>query len=1142
MRHVHPLKFVQLVFILQALACVVCAEDAPARPFLKWQALEEATLKGEQKALHPKVQLAGAKDGTRLTFPAREELPAVQLWAGTQDLGNFDILRFKVNNAGARLQSVVYLQDASGKAAALPFPIDAGSGEIAIPLWSVLKEDNTPLDRSKLTQVRIAIKRQADAATLDVGPLIAQKILPAASKLRFFNFTGAVPFTGATPVRPTDAYTKERGYGISGEGGVSARAWQEFLPLLGSEIQGAAGKVEFKVDLPDGEYEAALVAFGSNWQNVRNVSYKVLANDAPVVDVPVTKENFYTFDNFYYGANLFYNPSKSLFDQYHRKYFEPHRFAVTAKDGAVTLKFEGCGPRALWIYPKSMKADGEALVEGSLAEEGYNVWLRTARVRDHKADADPVAPTDADKARGYQLFARDYQYRVYPNSTPKKEELIPEAGLHVAVAANEFEPLTFAIRPLKDLGVTKITWSEFANGDKKLPPEAFEKFFVKYFPYSVGDAWYEAVPTTLYPYEDRDVKLGWNHQPWVTLRIPAGQAGGDYKGSVTIEPANGQKTVLPVTITVRPFDLPVTKTECGMYNNTAFGHQGLDLWKDAEFSKKMLDIEVRNHVEHGMQCYGIGQPNATNYDLNARKVTLDFSNFDMMAEAIKKNGMQGRNVMGFAGFTNYGLMKRGIKEFSPEFNEMILDIFKQMHEWSVAKKLSVIMMVFDEARETELNDWNRNRQDMLKYLKLLRKVDGLKTVTTLMGDKDGFNRPYTLLLPLLDVVQTHCWAQSDDILFLTTNEHAADLWTYNNGFTRFAHGLYLWKVKSNSHWQWVFSWEVCNAHIPVFTAADTSAAYVYPGGYLNTLKYENMREGIDDHRYIELLDEMLKTAPKDGVRADAELFYKTLEKFLPDYPESGLQTGAEAGETYDESKETSYFGPWREQIAEYITALKENRAARKIEAAWAMFPKTLTAEARTVVCKLVDKGPAVLNGKGDDPAWKDAPEVSDFLDLALKRRAKVQTKVKVLCDGEKLYFHFTCLEPKFGELKAYAVDRDGDAWMDDAVEIFLDYTHQKQHYKQLVVNCIGTVLDGADRDPLWNGDVQTAVSKGKGFWNVEISVTLKSLEAEVPKEGTTWGINLCRDRQPQPPETSSWAWVGTSFHNPAGFGTMEFKK
>ncbi|MBI3829636.1 MAG: hypothetical protein HY291_08975 [Planctomycetes bacterium] len=1128
--------------------------EQPERPHLKRKILEERVLAdfavagaaGGVKALHEQAKASVEGGALVASFPGRVDLPAVQVWAGAADLSKMNGLRLSIENQSAgRVQAVFYLyEEGGGKRAAFDWPLDPGANAIAYPLFHVLREgSDDPLDLSKLAKIEVAIKRQKDDATLKIAKISAVKTFANAEKLRLFDFGDGPAFSAAEPVRSKTLYDPKRGYGLSGKN-LKPREWQPEFPLFGDLVEGE--DLAFRVDLPDGAYEVQVVAFGTSWQGARSPSYKVKVGGNTVVDGVVTKEKFYSFEGLYYGADIFFDPTKSLFDQYHRKYFEPARFEANAEKGALELQFEGCGPRALWIYPKDLAEEGRAFVEACYAESGYQLWLRHARVREHKQTGETVPPAEADTQRGYQVFARSYLYRVYPNDLPLKGEPLGPDGLNVSCAANEFEPVTFVVRPLKDLGLTKVSYSDLTDGEHKISGAAFECFFVKYFPQHVGDVWYEAVPTTLYPYADRELKKDWNHQLWATLRVPAGTPRGNYKGTVTIEPANGAKTTLPVAVTVYPFDLPKTKTECGMWNNTAFENHQLDAFKDNDdFARKMLDAEARNMAEHGLNSYTLGAPGAKKYDTQNNTVELDFRHQDFIAEAVKKNGMPGRHMITFTNLVDYGLLRpqQGYKEFEPHFNAAVKNILTQIRDWLKARELNSVVQVYDEPRETELNAWNRNRRDSIKYLKLAREVPNLTTMVTLMGDKDGFNRPYTPLISLMDVVSTHSWPGSDDTIFLGAVERIADLWLYNNGFTRFTHGYYLWKSRALGHWQWVYSWECCNAHIPVFFSNDTSAAYSFPGGYLNTLKFEQMREGIDDHRYLELLEDKLAAAPKDDpAAAEARKFLKILEAFLPQYPHDiGQTTGAEAGGTYDESKETTYFDPWRKQLAEYIAALQEKRAAKKVEDAWAMFPQQAVAEQRSVVCKLVEKGPAV-DGKGNDEVWKDAPEATGFVNLARGVLAPVQTRVKTVCDGEKIYFLFTCAEPKYGELKAYAINRDEDCWMDDSVEAFLDVKHDKKTYKHIIVNCLGTIQDGDGRDPLWNGEIQTAVQKEKGVWTVEVSATLKSLGADVPKEGTAWGINLCRNRQPAPAETSSWAFVGHSFHNPEGFGTLEFKK
>jgi hypothetical protein len=91
------------------------------------------------------------------------------------------------------------------------------------------------------------------------------------------------------------------------------------------------------------------------------------------------------------------------------------------------------------------------------------------------------------------------------------------------------------------------------------------------------------------------------------------------------------------------------------------------------------------------------------------------------------------------------------------------------------------------------------------------------------------------------------------------------------------------------------------------------------------------------------------------------------------------------------------------------------------------------------------------------------------------------------------------------------------------------------------VNTLGTISDNDTRDGSWNGDVQAATRKGKGFWDAEIAIALDSMKAKIGPD-VVWGVNLCRDRQAEPAESSSWTYVGLSFHTPAKFGVLKFEK
>ncbi|MGH7143782.1 MAG: sugar-binding protein [Planctomycetota bacterium] len=1128
-------------------------EPPPDRPLLHRPVLKELVVADYTqelagagvKAEGSEAKVAAANGVLTATWAARSNNVQVVLFAGKPvDVSDYDYLRFEVTNPTAdRIGALLEFGDAKPYTVALP--VDPGSYTVLLPLWKVMGEKALSAKHlTDLSQVRIRVERQASEAQLTISSLKVQKLFSDLSKIHCYDFGDGDYFLGATPVRAGEIGIEQKlGYTLVGQN-FAAHNWHDMYALLGDGIE--AQDMNFTLPTGDGDFEGQVVAYGTSWQGARDHSYQVLANGTPVVDVKIDKDNFYTFEHQYFGDNIFYDPTKSLFEQYHLPYFAPAAYSVTAKDGAVSFQFPHCAVYALWIWPKAMAAEGNAFVQGCLGEEAYALWLKHARMRDHAPNPNPAPVADADTARGYTVFTRYYQDRVYPNYAPSAGDLVTPAGLSAKCAPGEYEPITFTVRPLKDLGTTKISVTAPLLGDAKTSPIACDLFFVKYFPQHVGGVWYEPIPTLLYPYQDRMLTTGFNRQYWITLHVPPGTPAGEYKGSIAIEPAHGNRTEVPFTVTVYPFDLPKTTTECGMWDNQAYQSHQLTAFPDnTAYTEKVLKAECRDMAEHGLNGYAFGEPAATAFDSKTDTVTLDFSRYDQILAACKAAGMEGRHMLGIQGFATYGLMRHGFKELSPDFDKAYINALTQVENWIQKNEVKAVMQITDEPRETDLNEWNRDEHDTVEYCRLAREVPGLQTMVTLMGDKGSFGRPYSPILGLLDVMATHSWPGSDDIIYLCTERHLCDFWAYNNGFSRFVHGFYLWKCKAKGHWQWVYSWEVCDSQIPVFYANDTSAAYAYPGGFLDTVKYEDVREGIDDHRYIELLLSELQTAGADNpAKAPAEAFLKTLNAFLPLYPEDiGQTTGAEAGGVYSEAKQNEYFPLWRAQLAEFIMALKDKRAPVQNAAAYAMFPKAETAEDREVQCLMIDPADAPkIDGVGDDACWAKARPVSNFILLSDQRLATAQTEVRTVCDGQKMYFLFTCHEPKYGELKAYAINRDEDTWQDDSVEIFLDTNLDRKTYKHISVNCLGTIQDADGQDVLWNADIQTGVKKTKGKWTVEIAISVKDLGGTTPAPGVKWGVNLCRNRQPQPQETSSWAFVGTGFHHPEKFGTMAFTK
>ncbi len=100
-----------------------------------------------------------------------------------------------------------------------------------------------------------------------------------------------------------------------------------------------------------------------------------------------------------------------------------------------------------------------------------------------------------------------------------------------------------------------------------------------------------------------------------------------------------------------------------------------------------------------------------------------------------------------------------------------------------------------------------------------------------------------------------------------------------------------------------------------------------------------------------------------------------------------------------------------------------------------------------------------LDGKADEPAWKQAQIIDNFYLPwlgAKARAAKTATKARLLWDREYLYF-FADMED--ADLYADVKDHDGQTWNNDVFELFFKPAADKPGYYEFQVNAAGTVMD-----------------------------------------------------------------------------------
>jgi hypothetical protein len=213
------------------------------------------------------------------------------------------------------------------------------------------------------------------------------------------------------------------------------------------------------------------------------------------------------------------------------------------------------------------------------------------------------------------------------------------------------------------------------------------------------------------------------------------------------------------------------------------------------------------------------------------------------------------------------------------------------------------------------------------------------------------------------------------------------------------------------------------------------------------------------------------------------------------------------------------------------------------------------------------KGAVTLDGKLNEPAWAALP--SEELGEIGLGELREPTRFRLGWDDTSLYFAFECQWSNLPPFEPDVKGRDGSAWGQECLEIFLDPFGNRERYYHVIFNPIpnscydaryGFVDDPISplygkEDPTWNGDWQYAarIDREKKTWSAEVRIPFAALGVEAPKPGNTWCLNLGRENYVPNPATnfrgspkfielSLWSpnLEARSFGTPAAFGELVF--
>lgn len=227
--------------------------------------------------------------------------------------------------------------------------------------------------------------------------------------------------------------------------------------------------------------------------------------------------------------------------------------------------------------------------------------------------------------------------------------------------------------------------------------------------------------------------------------------------------------------------------------------------------------------------------------------------------------------------------------------------------------------------------------------------------------------------------------------------------------------------------------------------------------------------------------------------------------------------------------------------------------------------------------------PLIIDGRLDEPAWKNAAWTEDFVDIegSLRPRPRFRTRAKLLWNSSYLYIGAELEEP---DIWATLTARDSVIFQDNDFEVFIDTRGDTHNYYELEMNALGTewdlllvkpYRDGGPAIHAWDirglksrvfidGTLNRPGDKDQG-WTVEIAMPLEILRETAagkkpPAAGDQWRLNFSRveyrvgvrdgkyakiedPRTGKPLPEDNWTWAPqgvVNIHYPEMWGYLQF--
>jgi hypothetical protein len=511
-------------------------------------------------------------------------------------------------------------------------------------------------------------------------------------------------------------------------------------------------------------------------------------------------------------------------------------------------------------------------------------------------EPEEVRPTEQDRSRGYIVFSRSPLAYVHRGSRPKQEEIVDH--LSARTVRNTYATLTLALYPLRDLGDVEITVSDLQGEQGMLSRERMRIAVVEPVPDMTGmpQGTYRAMPTMLRPGNRAEVSKGSCQRFWITIRIDGRVPPQLYAGTVNIAPERGEVMSLPVRLTVEPVSLEdVPGVDYCMFMTYEFTELTMPWTKEEKEKIAAAAARVlRDYREHGMTTLCLHSPFVL---ITKEDGTPDLEDIFAALRTARDAGFTRPLVWYVGNLIQTAKPKHpgNINAFDAEVHPALLRyLTKTVAEYAHKHGCpEVIVLPIDEPDDA-YQDVDKKRSAAAPLLVRTIKEAGAKSMIT--------GQEYARFDGVDHFASTKLHPQS----LSAAHARGGRYWIYDNkvtldctspAYARYRYGYFTWKNGIDGMSSWTFQ-NTQNAGGPPGQAnapgRDIYLAYPSPSGPVATIKWEAIREGIDDHKLVYQLVKRITTLKNNGIDANRyEAFLDEIRR-RGDDPCCGADTCREA--------------------------------------------------------------------------------------------------------------------------------------------------------------------------------------------------------------------------------------------------------